>query len=165
GRRASAAIDNARLYKQAQEANRLKDEFLSIVSHELRTPLAAMLGWVRVLRLDTGERAARAIETIERSGRAQEKLIGDLLDASRMITGRLHLEMQRIDFQPIVEAALETVRPAAEAKGVLLDVVLGPSPVAVLGDADRLQQIVWNLLSNAVEFTPAGGRVLVRKPV
>ena len=164
-RRASAAIDNARLYKQAEEANRLKDEFLSIVSHELRTPLAAMLGWVHVLRLDTGERAARAIETIERSGRAQEKLIEDLLDASRMITGRLHLEMQRIDFQPIVEAALETVRPAAEAKGVLLDVVLGPSPVAVLGDADRLQQIVWNLLSNAVKFTPAGGSVVVRNAV
>jgi signal transduction histidine kinase/putative methionine-R-sulfoxide reductase with GAF domain len=164
-RRASAAIDNARLYRQAQEANRLKDEFLSIVSHELRTPLAAMLGWVRVLRLDKGERAARAIETIERSGRAQEKLIEDLLDASRMITGRLCLEMERVDFQPVVAAALETVRPAAEAKGVSVDVALGASAVTVLGDADRLQQVVWNLLSNAVKFTPAGGTVEVRTAV
>jgi len=164
-RRASAAIDNARLYRQAQEANRLKDEFLSIVSHELRTPLAAILGWVRVLRVDTGERAARAIDTIERSGRAQEKLIEDLLDASRMITGRLRLDMHRVDFTPIVEAALETVGPAAEAKGVSLDVALAPSSVTVFGDADRLQQVVWNLLSNAVKFTPAGGSVVVRSAV
>ena len=164
-RRASAAIDNARLYKQAQEANRLKDEFLSIVSHELRTPLAAMLGWARVLRIDTGERTARAIDTIERSGRAQEKLIEDLLDVSRMITGRLRLEMERVDFQPIVEAALETVRPTAEAKGVSLDVAVAPASVAVLGDAHRLQQVVWNLLSNAVKFTPAGGSVVVRTSV
>jgi signal transduction histidine kinase/putative methionine-R-sulfoxide reductase with GAF domain len=164
-RRASVAIDNARLYHEAQEASRLKDEFLSVVSHELRTPLAAMLGWVRVLRLDNGARARRAIDTIERSGRAQEKLIDDLLDASRMITGRLRLELEPVELKRIVQAALETVRPAAEAKGVSIETSLGAPAGPVLGDADRLQQVAWNLLSNAVKFTPAGGGIVVRTAV
>jgi PAS domain S-box-containing protein len=149
---------------EAEEANRLKDEFLANASHELRSPLNSILGWARMLRdkrLDE-EGAAHALEVIYRSARAQTQLIGDLLDVSRIITGKLRLDVSMVDLIPIIEAAMDVVRPAADAKEIklisALDSVAGP----VLGDADRLQQVVWNLLSNAVKFTPAGGQVMVR---
>ncbi|MFP2924516.1 ATP-binding protein [Pyxidicoccus sp. 3LG] len=147
---------------EAEEANRLKDEFLSTVSHELRTPLTSMLGWVQMLRLGrlSGEKRERALETIERNARAQAQLIEDLLDVSRIMTGKLRLDVAPVDVSAVVEQALESVRPAAEARGVYLRSVLDSSG-SVQGDATRLQQVVWNLLSNAVKFTPRGGRVQV----
>jgi CheY-like chemotaxis protein/two-component sensor histidine kinase len=134
------------------------------VSHELRTPLNAMLGWTRMLRAGglAVERREKALETIERNALAQTQLIEDLLDITRIITGKLRLSIGPVDFVHAIEAAVETVRPAAEAKGVRLHVILDPAAGHVAGDADRLQQIVWNLLSNAVKFTPKGGRVHVQ---
>jgi PAS domain S-box-containing protein len=156
-----AAAERARA--EAESATRAKDEFLSVVSHELRTPLASMLGWVAVLKSGvTGERAARALETIERSGRAQAKLIEDLLDASRIITGQMRLDLRLVDLPGIMRGALDTIRPIADAKGVRIEARLDPSAGPVAGDADRLQQIAWNLLSNAVKFTPAGALVEMR---
>ncbi len=150
--------------REAEEANRMKDEFLATLSHELRTPLNAILGWVQVLRagkLDAAA-AARALETIERNARAQAQLIADLLDVSRIITGKLRLDFKPVDLRRIIDAALESVRPAADAKGLQLEVVISPLANPVVGDADRLQQVIWNLLSNAIKFTPRGGRVEVR---
>src|ERR1700687_2266007 len=148
---------------EAEAATRAKDEFLSIVSHELRTPLAAMLGWVNVLKAGvTGEKAARALDTTEVSGRAQAKLIEDLLDASRVITGQMRLDLRLIDLPSVMQHALDTIRPIADAKGVRIEARLDPSAGPVAGDADRLQQIAWNLLSNALKFTPAGGVVEMR---
>lgn len=147
---------------QAEAATRAKDQFLSVVSHELRTPLAAMLGWVNVLKTGvTGERAARALETIERSGRVQAKLIEDLLDVSRVITGQMRLDLRLVDLPSLMRQALDTIRPTAEAKAVRIEAHLDPSAGPVAGDADRLQQIAWNLLSNALKFTPTGGFVEV----
>jgi PAS domain S-box-containing protein len=170
-RRAAVALDNARLYQaerdahaEAQAANRAKDEFLSTVSHELRTPLQAMLGWVAVLRqgkLPEAKRT-RALDIIEHSGRAQARLIGDLLDVSRMVSGRLRIEPRPVLLPPIVQAAVDAAQPAADAKRVHLRCLFDPSIEPVAGDPDRLQQVVWNLLSNAVKFTPAGGRVELR---
>jgi PAS domain S-box-containing protein len=147
---------------EAEEANRLKDEFLAIVSHELRTPLAAMLGWVQLLRSGQLplEKRGSALEIIERNARAQSQLIEDLLDVSRILSGKLHLELELLEVGSVVEQALETVRPAAEAKGVQLQAALDAT-ASVKGSATRLQQVVWNLLSNAVKFTPRGGRVQV----
>src|SRR4051794_13016978 len=150
--------------REAEEANRMKDEFLATLSHEMRTPLNAILGWVQVLRagkLDATA-ATRALETIERNARAQAQLIADLLDVSRIITGKLRLDFKPVDLRRIIDAALESVRPAADAKGLLLEVVISPLANPVVGDADRLQQVIWNLLSNAIKFTPRGGRVEVR---
>ena len=149
--------------QQAEEANRLKDEFLATLSHELRTPLNAILGWVQVLRTGKLDEAtsARALETIERNGRAQAQLIGDLLDVSRIITGKLRLDFRPVELYRIIDAALASVWPAAEAKGIELAVDCGPLASPVLGDADRLQQVVWNLLSNGIKFTPRGGRMEV----
>jgi signal transduction histidine kinase len=150
--------------EQAEEANRTKDEFLATLSHELRTPLNAILGWVQVLRsgkLDA-DSAARALETIERNARSQAQLIADLLDVSRIITGKLRLDFKPVELPRIIDAALESVRPAADAKDIQLEISLAPLSSPVLGDADRLQQVVWNLLSNAIKFTPRGGRVTVR---
>jgi PAS domain S-box-containing protein len=167
-RRASAGLDAARLYalaqaerQRAEEASRAKDVFLATVSHELRTPLTAILGWARLLRSkrDDGASLERAISIIERNARAQAQLIDDILDVSRIIAGRLRLELRPLDLRTVVEAALDAVRPAAEAKGVALEAESGGEPVTLLGDADRLQQAVWNLLTNAVKFTPPGGRV------
>ncbi len=150
--------------KQAEEANRTKDEFLATLSHELRTPLNAILGWAQVLRTGKLDPAAgaRALETIERNARSQAQLIDDLLDVSRIITGKLRLDFKPVELRRIIDAALETVRPAADAKGILLDISIGPLASPVLGDADRLQQVIWNLLSNAIKFTPRAGRVEVR---
>jgi PAS domain S-box-containing protein len=150
--------------QDAEAANRLKDEFLATLSHELRTPLNAIMGWAHLLRtggLDETT-SARALETIDRNAKAQNQLINDILDVSRIITGKLHLSAQPLDPGPVVEAALDTVRPAAEAKEIQLESSLAPSVGTVSADPDRLQQVVWNLLSNAIKFTPKGGRVQVR---
>jgi signal transduction histidine kinase/ActR/RegA family two-component response regulator len=150
--------------QEAEEANRIKDEFLATLSHELRTPLNAILGWGQVLRAGKLHEAAadRALETIERNARAQAQLIADLLDISRIITGKLRLDFKPVELHRIIEAALDSAGPAADAKGIQLAVSLGALTNPVLGDGDRLQQVVWNLLSNAIKFTPHGGRVEVR---
>ncbi|HVF27201.1 MAG TPA: PAS domain S-box protein [Pyrinomonadaceae bacterium] len=150
--------------KSAEEASRLKDVFLATVSHELRTPLTAVIGWTHILRAGRLDEAgaARALETVERNARAQNQLIEDLLDISRIITGKLRLDVRLIDPVGFLEAAIEAVHPAAEAKNVRLQKVLDTGVGAISGDADRLQQVVWNLLSNAIKFTPKGGRVQLR---
>ncbi len=154
----------ARLTEELRRADRVKDEFLATVSHELRTPLNAILGWLGLLRSGAlGEgRREQAVDVIERNARAQARLIEDLLDVSRIITGKLRLEARPCDPAAAVQAAVETVRPAAEAKGVRLVVVVDPQAGPVFGDPERLQQIAWNLLSNAVKFTPKGGQVQAR---
>lgn len=149
---------------EAETANRLKDEFLATVSHELRAPLNAILGWASLLqsgKLDK-ETIERAVETIERNARAQNKLIDDLLDVSRIITGKLRLDVKPADLASIIELAVESVRPAAEAKGVRLQTELGLAARPFQADANRLQQVVWNLASNAVKFTPTGGSVSIQ---
>jgi signal transduction histidine kinase len=161
--RISLALENARLYREAQDANRAKDEFLATLSHELRTPLNAILGWTQILRKKRLDEVtnARAFEAIERNAKAQAELIEDMLDVSRIITGRLRLEFQATQLSSAVEAALDAVRPAAEAKGVRLEYAALSKNDMISGDPNRLQQIVWNLLSNAVKFTPAAGVVRV----
>jgi signal transduction histidine kinase/CheY-like chemotaxis protein len=161
---AAIAMDNAQLYRDAQEASRAKDEFLAVVSHELRTPLNAILGWSRMLRASKLDEATheRALETIERNAKAQSQLINDLLDVSRIISGKLRLELRPIDLGSVIKTALQTARPSVDAKDLRLEVMLDPGAGLVSGDPDRLQQVVWNLLSNAVRFTPRGGRVQVR---
>ena len=147
---------------EAETANRAKDEFLALLSHELRTPLNAVYGWARILRTTTLEpaRIERALEAIERNAAAQVRLIEDLLDISRIVTGKMRLELRPVKLPAVVEAALDSVRPAAEAKGIRLESVIDPD-AGVLGDPDRLQQIVWNLASNAIKFTPSRGRVTI----
>jgi len=171
GRRAALAVDNARLYRASQDAragaekaNRAKDEFLATLSHELRTPLTPILGWTVMLRSGTLDPAAiqRGLEVIERNVRAQTQLIGDLLDVSRIITGKLRLEVSPIAVVPVVEAGVEAVRSSAEAKQITLGMELPSEMPTIVGDPDRLQQVVWNLVSNAVKFTPQGGRIDVR---
>ncbi|HEX8456711.1 MAG TPA: PAS domain S-box protein [Pyrinomonadaceae bacterium] len=159
-----AAAENERLYREAQESNRIKDEFLATVSHELRTPLTAILGWSHLLRTNTGngDFAGKAFETIERNARAQAQLIDDLLDVSRIITGKLRIDVRPIDPNTFIEAAIESVKPGAEAKGVRLQRIIDTGVVSVAGDPVRLQQVVWNLLANAIKFTPRGGRVQVK---
>jgi signal transduction histidine kinase len=154
----------SRAKQQAEEANRMKDEFLATLSHELRTPLNAMLGWAQVLRMGKLDEtaSARALATIERNARAQAQLIADLLDVSRIITGKLRLDFQPVELPRIIEAVLDSVRPAADAKEIRLGVALDPLASPVLGDADRLQQVIWNLLSNAIKFTPREGAVEIR---
>jgi signal transduction histidine kinase/ActR/RegA family two-component response regulator len=151
--------------RQAENANRLKDEFLATVSHELRTPLNAILGWSQILRQTRNfdETAVeRALATIERNARAQNQLIDDLLDVSRIITGKLRLNVRGVDLENVISAALDAARPAAEAKDIRLEMPVDFPPEIISGDPDRLQQVIWNLLSNAVKFTPKGGRVEVR---
>jgi PAS domain S-box-containing protein len=162
-RRAALAMDNARLYREAHDANRAKDEFLATVSHELRTPLNAILGWTRLLREESLDKATvtRALETIERNGKSQAQLIEDILDASRIITGKLRLISEPVELIGVIRAALDAVRPTANTKGILLEEALD-YPYRIMGDADRLQQIASNLLTNAIKFTPKGGQVLVK---
>jgi PAS domain S-box-containing protein len=155
----------ADLRRRAEElaaANRAKEDFLATLSHELRTPLNAMLGWTRLLRMGKLDQAgmSRALETIERNAHMQEQLIADILDLSRIVTGRLRVDLRPIDLSPVVAAAIDTVSPAAQAKGVRL-VPNAPFHGSVLGDPDRLQQVVWNLLVNAIKFTPPAGTVTV----
>jgi signal transduction histidine kinase/ActR/RegA family two-component response regulator len=149
---------------EAEHANRLKDEFLATVSHELRTPLHAVIGWSHMLRTGGLDEAttARAIETIERNAKSQAQLIEDILDVSRVITGKLHLNIGLVDFASVINAAIDSVQLAAESKDIRLEIMLDPSARRVSGDPGRLQQVIWNLLSNAIKFTPAGGRVQVR---
>ncbi|MBD2103149.1 PAS domain S-box protein [Leptolyngbya sp. FACHB-261] len=150
--------------REAEAANRLKDEFLSVLSHEIRTPLNGMLGWAQLLRRGrlNPDTTARALETIERNARAQAQLIDDLLDVSRIIQGQLRLEIQPCNLSSVLETAIETIRPTAEAKQITLSYQRQAEVLLVRGDASRLQQVVWNLLSNAVKFTPQGGWVEVR---
>ena len=158
------SAEKERLYREAQELNRIKDEFLATVSHELRTPLQAILGWSRLLReanLDP-DRAKHALETIERNAKVQAQLVEEILDASRVVTGKIRLEWNRVDLTMVLTAALENARPTAEARGIRLSCDGTETPVSVTGDAERLQQVVWNLLSNAVKFTPEGGRIDLR---
>jgi PAS domain S-box-containing protein len=168
--RMALAIDHARLFEaeraaraEAETANRIKDQFLATLSHELRTPLTSMLGWIRMLRSGRLDEpmAARALETVERSTRAQAQLINDLLDVSRIVSGKLTMDLTSVDADEVVASALEAVRPLAEAKSIVLAHHRAERPAVVQGDAGRLQQVVWNLLSNAIKFTPEGGGVTV----
>ncbi len=167
----AVAIENVRLLNQestaratAEESNRLKDEFLATVSHELRTPLTAILGWSRMLQSESLDEAmaVNAIETIRRNAKAQSQIVDDILDVSRIITGKLAMDLHPLELAPIIEAAVDVVRPTAEAKGLRIQTELPAQPMVVAGDSNRLQQIVWNLLSNAIKFTPSGGRVLLK---
>ena len=169
--RAALALDNARLFslaraerERAETANRLKDDFLATVSHELRTPLTAMIGWLKLLRDGRLPPAkhARALETVDRNAHAQAQLIEDLLDVSRIVSGKLRLDTHPVHLGGVIQAALEAVRSAAEAKGMRLNAELEAPDDVVMGDASRLQQVVWNLLSNAVKFSPGGHTVWVR---
>src|SRR5215469_10472067 len=148
---------------EAERANRMKDEFLATLSHELRTPLNAVLGWATTLRVGSPRtrELAEGLEAIERNARAQAQIIEDLLDMSGIISGKVSLDVQRIDLPTIVAEAIETVRSAASAKGVRLETVIDPLNAPFSGDPNRLQQVFWNLLSNAIKFTPEGGRVQV----
>jgi PAS domain S-box-containing protein len=166
--RCANAIENARAYSSEQQArlaadvaNRAKDEFLAVVSHELRTPLNAIMGWAQMLTLREMDesRLKRAHETIERNAVAMAQLIEDLLDMSRVISGKLRIEVQRVELARVVEAAIDSIRPATLAKSIELVPVIEPGLPEIMGDPTRLQQIVWNLLSNAVKFTPKSGRV------
>jgi signal transduction histidine kinase len=148
--------------EQAERASRLKDEFLATVSHELRTPLNAILGWAHIARSlapPTDEKLTRALATIERNARAQSTLIEDLLDVSRIVAGLVRIHRKPIDARDVLSAAIDVARPAADAKGTSLRARIAAEPLAVLADPDRLQQVLWNLLSNAVRFTPAGGTI------
>lgn len=150
--------------KEAETANRLKDEFLANVSHELRAPLNAILGWVTLVRNGSLNELdkERALETVERNAHAQKRLIDDLLDVSRIITGKLHLDLRLVDLVTIVESAVESGRPAAESKGVNLQTRIDLKACPLQGDSSRLQQVMWNLISNAIKFTPTGGKVEVQ---
>ena len=147
---------------QAERANRFKDEFLSTVSHELRTPLNAILGYAQLLlRSEHDREEQESLTIIERNAKAQAQLIEDLLDMSRIISGKVRLETTTLDMTQVVHAAIDTVRPAADAKGIRIESVLDPNSGPVLGDSGRLQQVVWNLLTNAIKFTPKGGKVQI----
>jgi len=156
--------DLRRALKQAEDANRMKDEFLATLSHELRTPLTSILGWAQMLSAKQLDEAstARALETIERNAKAQSQLIEDILDVARVVTGKLRLEVQPVDLTTIIESSIDAVLPAAEAKGIRIQRVLDSGASMISGDPGRLQQVVWNLLSNAIKFTPRDGRVQVK---
>ena len=161
---ASVALENARLYTDAQAANRTKDEFLAVLSHELRTPLNAIVGYSRLLRggILGPDKTARALETLERNATWLTQIVEDVLDVSRIVAGKIRLDVQPVELQVIVDNAVSTMQPAAEAKGVRIRTVVDAGVGPVSGDPGRLQQVVWNLVSNAVKFTPKNGRVDVR---
>jgi signal transduction histidine kinase/CheY-like chemotaxis protein len=179
---AAVAIENARLFEQAKHAagerdkllqaervartevervSLMKDEFLATLSHELRTPLNAVLGWSEILLSRTKEdsESRRGLETIARNARAQAQLIEDLLDMNRIVSGKIRLDVQRVELTPIIEAALDSVRPSVDGKGITIRKTIDPNAGPVFGDPNRLQQIVWNLLTNAVKFTAKGGKI------
>ncbi|HEU5458968.1 MAG TPA: PAS domain S-box protein [Pyrinomonadaceae bacterium] len=159
--RAASLVRERDARRHAEEADRLKDEFLATLSHELRTPLTSILGWASMIRNGEveGSNATRAIETIERNARSQARLIDDLLDVSRIITGNLRLDLHPLNLAPIVDAALDALRPTADAKGIRLQTRFFPEECLVKGDPNRLRQVIWNLLSNAIKFTQRGGSV------
>jgi len=159
--RAASLLRERDARKHAEEADRLKDEFLATLSHELRTPLTSILGWASMIRNGEveGSNVTRAVETIERNARSQARLIDDLLDVSRIITGNLRLDLHPLNLAPIVEAALDALRPTADVKGIKLQTRFVPGQCLVKGDANRLRQVIWNLLSNAIKFTQRDGRV------
>ena len=161
---ASVALENARLYTDAQAANRMKDEFLAVLSHELRTPLNAIVGYSRLLRggILAPDKAARGLETLERNATWLTQIVEDVLDVSRIVSGKIRLDVQPVELPLIVDNAVATMQPAADAKGVRIQTVVDPGVGPVSGDPGRLQQVVWNLVSNAVKFTPKKGRVHVR---
>jgi signal transduction histidine kinase len=167
---AALAIRNASLFEaersarsEAETANRAKDQFLATVSHELRTPLTAMLGWTKLLRSGKLDESSfnRALETVERNAKAQAQLVEDILDVSRIITGKLVLDVRNIELIPIIESAIDSIRPAADAKGIKLNTMFDSRIGPIQGDPNRLQQVIWNLMSNAIKFTPEKGRVEV----
>jgi signal transduction histidine kinase len=163
--RAAIAVDNAWLYQHANDANRLKDEFLGTLSHELRTPLNAILGYARMLRsgvFTEPSKQARAMEILERNAQVLTQIVEDVLDVSRIISGKLRLNVQQVDLSSVVEDAIGTIMPAADAKGVRIETDIDGAVPHVAGDPERLQQVAWNLLTNAVKFTPRGGVILVR---
>ena len=162
--RAAVAIENAMLYRSAQEANRAKDDFLATLSHELRTPMTSILGWSRVLQDGDFDETtfASAVEAIVRGAQAQALLIDDVLDMSRIISGKMQFEPKEVDIAAIVESAMRTVGPAADARGVALELRQRPGTPMVTGDPNRLQQVFWNVLSNAIKFTSRGGRVVAQ---
>jgi PAS domain S-box-containing protein len=161
---ASVALENARLYANAQEASRLKDDFLASLSHELRTPLNAILGYARMLRagMVPPDKQQKAIDTIERNATSLTQIVEDVLDVSRIVSGKIRLNVQPVDFPEIVKSAIDAIGPGAEAKGIRVETVLDPQATPISGDPERLQQVLWNLLSNALKFTNRGGRVQVR---
>ena len=164
--RQRVALEQEQLYTQAREANRLKDEFLGTVSHELRTPLNAILGWAHLLELNGLDldptRQRYALRTIARNAQIQVQLVDDLLDVSRIISGKMRLQIQPTGLAEVLHAAVDAVRPAAAAKNLELRVSVDPPAATIAADPDRLQQIVWNLLSNAIKFTPPGGVIDLR---
>ncbi len=161
-RRCRLVLDRIQLYREAEEANRLKDEFLSTLSHELRTPLNAVYGWARILRTrQLDQYTAHAVEVIERNTEAQRRLIEDVLDVSRIVTGKMMLAMEPIDLRAVLTAAFDVVRPAMQAKRVRLEARLADDVPKVIADPGRLQQVFWNVLSNAVKFTGVGGLMTV----
>jgi PAS domain S-box-containing protein len=161
--RVALSVDRARLFRDLERANRVKDEFLATLSHELRTPLNAVLGWTRMLRQGTVpvERTATILETIERNASAQMQLVEELLDLSAMAAGGLRLNVTRVDLRDLIGGAVETVRPAADTKSLQLTVSIDERLDEIAGDGVRLRQVLWNLLSNAIKFTPAGGAIEV----
>src|SRR5688500_11168684 len=161
---AAVALENARLYVEARTANRMKDEFLAVLSHELRTPLSAIVGYSRLLRggMLSEEKAQRGLEALDRNAALLTQIVEDVLDVSRIISGKLRLDVQPVDIPLVLHNAIATVQPSADAKQVRVQTVIDPNVGPIAGDRDRLQQVVWNLLSNAVKFTPRGGRVQIR---
>src|SRR5581483_737852 len=161
---AAVALENARLYMNVQEASRLKDEFLASLSHELRTPLNAILGYARMLRsgIVAPDKQERAVTTIERNATSLTQIVEDVLDISRIVSGKIRLNVQTVDFPTIVRNAIDAIAPAADAKGIRVETVLDPDAAPISGDPERLQQVLWNLLSNAVKFTQRDGKVQVR---
>ena len=150
--------------ERSESANRMKDEFLATISHELRSPLNSMLGWLTLLRTTSmnESRRSQAMETIERNARSQAQLVEDLLDVSRIIQGKLRLSIHAIELPAVIQTAIETLRPAANAKNISIESTIERNAGTIAGDPDRLQQVIWNLLSNAVKFTPSGGQVYVQ---
>ena len=160
---ASVAVQNARLYREAQDANRAKDDFLATLAHELRTPMTGILGWVQMLKSESMEQTdvAAAIEMIESSTRVQARLVEDLLDVSRIIAGKLRVDLAPVELRPVVEAVVEMFHARADERKITIEAEIDERPLSVYGDETRLHQVIWNLLSNAIKFTPEGGRVRV----
>jgi signal transduction histidine kinase/CheY-like chemotaxis protein len=161
---ASVALENARMFMSVQEASRIKDDFLASLSHELRTPLNAILGYARMLR--TGivgpDKRDKAIETIERNATSLTQIVEDVLDISRIVSGKIRLNVQPVELPDLVQSAVDGIAPAADAKGLRVETIVDPDAAPVSGDPERLQQVLWNLLSNAVKFTNRGGKIQVR---